>query len=241
MLAVTLFCLHTLQASVKNGYDLHFEEARESLKTLQAIIEQTDTLSWNQKYHIKNKIAELLEYITYRELTQQLITQFRLIAPDLYNRVDSLTSSNGKAITVYVRFVSEKEMSLKVHGTTNIAHDNNDPDLYSSEFGPATVSVKIASVNRSLYLLAHEFGHAVYQVKNIRTYSVFYSKHYLSETLSATSIGHNSDDASGLMALEFEKMFRDRFVTFNRIASAKIESPGTLLGTIRHSLDKTIF
>jgi hypothetical protein len=240
-LVIAVLYYNPIPAAVKNGYGLHIYEVRESLKTLQAILNETDTLSVFQKNEIKRKIGTLLEYVTYHELTEQLLSQFRLIAPDLLNKVDSVKSKNGLPITVYVRFVSEKVMQHGAHATTNIGHVANDPDLYTSEFGPATVSVKIASVTRSLVLLAHELGHVFYQVKNLATYTDFYAKLYQHESFHSTYIGHDGADPSGLTALEFENMYRDRYSSLVKATGEKVENPFSLLATIRRNLGRTIF
>jgi hypothetical protein len=230
-----------ISAAVKNGYGHHIYEMRQSLKTLQAILDETDTLSAFQKGDIQKKIGTLLEYVTYHELTEQLLTQFRLIAPDLLNKVDSVRSKNGQPITVYVRFVSEKDMQHGAHGTTSIGHVANDTDLYASEFGPASVSIKIASVNRSLVLLAHELGHVFYQVKNLATYTALYTKLYQNETFNSTYIGHAGVDPSGVTALEFENIYRDRYSSLVKATGEKVENPFSLLATIRKNLGRTIF
>lgn len=241
VLAIASIYSNSMFAAVKNGYGLHIYEVRESLKALQAILDEIDTLSVFQKGEIKRKIVSLLEFVTYHELTEQLLWQFRLIAPDLYNRVDSVRSRDGRQITVYVRFVSEKDMQHGAHGTTNIGHVVNDPDLYNSEFGPASVSIKIASVNRSLVLLAHELGHVFYQVKNLATYIPFYSKLYQNETFNSTYIGHADDDPSGSTAIEFENIYRARYSSLVRATGQKVETPFSLLATIRKNVSLTIF
>ena len=240
-LVIAVLYSNPISAAVQNGYGLHIYEVRESLKTLQTILDETDTLTVFQKGEIKKKIGTLLEYVTYYELTEQLLSQFRLIAPDLLNMVDSVRSKNGVPITVYVRFVSEKDMQHGAHGTTNIAHVTNDPDLYTSEFGPATVSVKIASVNRSLLLLAHELGHVFYQVKNLATYIGFYSRSYQNETFHSTYIGHDDADLSGITALEFENVYRNCYSSLVKATGEKVEPPFSLLATIRRNVGRTIF
>ena len=241
VLAIAAVYSHPMPAAVKNGYELHIYEVSQSLRTLRSILDNNDTLSVFQKGEIKSKIGRLLEYVTYHQLTEQLLSQFKLIAPDLYNRVDSIRSRNGEQITVYVRFVSEKDMQHGAHATTNIGHAGNDPDLYASEFGPATVSIKIASVNRSLLLLAHELGHVFYQVKNLATYMVFYSKLYQNETFNSTYIGHDGADPSGLTAIEFENIYRDRYSSLVKATGEKVEDPFSLLTTIRRNVGRTIF
>ncbi|HEX6889622.1 MAG TPA: hypothetical protein VF141_02980 [Chryseolinea sp.] len=240
-LVIAIIYSNPIPAAVKNGYGLHIYEVRESLKTLQTILDETDTLSAFQKSEIRKKIGTLLEFVAFHQLTELLLSQFRLIAPDLFNKVDTVRSRNGFPITVYVRFVSEEDMQHGAHATTNIAHAMNDPDLYASEFGPATVSVKIASVNRSLLLLAHEFGHVIYQVRNLAAYMAFYTKSYQNETFNSSYIGHDGADPSGMRALEFENIYRNRYYSLVKARGEKVETPFSLLATIRRNVGRTTF
>ena len=159
--------------------------------------------------------------------------QFRTIAPSLYTEIDTIKDCTGKTVTVYVKFAPESEMQQGAAGTTNIACLEKDKNVYQSEFGPSTVSVKIASVKKSLLLLAHEFGHVKYQVQNLATYIEFYSTYYQNSTFNSKYIGHNSNDPSGQKALEYENIFRDQYLNFLKTTTVKVDSPLALLQAIR--------
>ncbi|HTE32651.1 MAG TPA: hypothetical protein VK666_19860 [Chryseolinea sp.] len=240
-LAVLIMSWSIMFAEIKNGYGPEIEGIRESLKSLNILLTEDNTLSLFQKLQIKNKIYKLRDYITYYELTEELLTQFKTIAPDLFNEIDSLKDNNGQIVKVFVRFVPENEMRFRASGTTNLAHFENDRNTYYSEYGPATVSVKIASVNKSLSLLAHEFGHVKYQVPNLASYIEYYSTWYQNETFNSNYIGHNDHDPSGMKALEYENTFRDYYLSFLKTAPAKWKNAQALLEKIRRAALKNVF
>jgi hypothetical protein len=122
-------------------------------------------------------------YIAYYELTEQLLAQFRSIAPDLYHEIDTIKDDEGRSTDVYVKFMPEEEMKVSVSGTTNIAQAEEDGNAYHSEYGAHTVSVRIAIGKKSLGLLAHELGHVKYQVPYLVSYVKYYNMHYQDRTL----------------------------------------------------------
>ena len=224
---------HGLFGEVKNGYEPEIKDVRASLKSLNELLTNDSNLSYFQRSEIKASMDRMITFVSYFELTAELLTQFRTIAPDLYTTLDTLKDGTGRTVTVYVKFVSDAEMQHGASGTTNIAHEENDKNTYTSEYGPLTVSVKIASVNKALTLLAHEFGHVKYQVPNLATYYVYYSAYYQNGTFRSSYIGHNTNDESGRQALAYENAFREKYADFLRNAVEKMGSPFALLQEIR--------
>ncbi|MGC3943887.1 MAG: hypothetical protein QM762_05005 [Chryseolinea sp.] len=171
---VQFFCLLALLASistlfgeVRNGYERDINGAYSSLRRLNSLMLASEhELSLFQKIEIRSKIDQLVRHILYYELTEQLLIKFKAISPQLYAAVDSVKSITGEPVVVYVQFVPSQNMPYHALGTTNIAQCEGNEHVYHSEFGNNTVSVKIASVNKALLLLAHEFGHVIYQVPN---------------------------------------------------------------------------
>ncbi len=84
---------------------------------------------------MKAKINKLVEYISYFELTETLLHQFKDVAPEMYDEIDALKDNTGQPVTVFVRFVPELEMQRGAAGTTNLNHDENDKNIYWSEYG----------------------------------------------------------------------------------------------------------
>ncbi len=228
-----------LFGEIKNGYGSEIKSMRESLKGLNALLTNNSHLSLFQKIEIKNKIDKLVEYIAYFELTNELLNQFRAISPDQYNEIDSITDRTGHKVDVFVKFVPEQEMYRGAAGTTNLAHSENDRNVYQSEYGRYTVSVKIASVKRALLLLAHEFGHVKYQVPNLASYVEYYSTYYQNCTFNSNYIGHYTNDRSGQKAVENENQFREQYLNFLKIPNVKVGNPLALLVEIRKKSSKS--
>jgi hypothetical protein len=237
-MAVYGIALTIAHGEIKNGYDPEVKGMRESLKALTTLLNEDTNLSLFQRAAMKDKINKLVDYISYFELTEELLHQFKNIAPDMYREINSLTDVTGQSVTVFVKFVPENETMRGAAGTTNIAHKEGNRNIYQSEYGPHTVSVKIASVTKSLILLAHEFGHVKYQVENLETYLEYYSAHYKSETFSSTYIGHNSNDLSGQASLEYENHFRVLYINYLNSNNLKPENPFALLHNIQKTLNR---
>ncbi len=235
-LFVLIYCiaLSTSMADIRNGYESEIKGMRASLERLTELLDDPESnLSFFKRSIIKSNIYKLEEYIAYFELTEKLIEQFRTIAPALYLEIDTLNDPTGQRVTVYVKFVPEKEMQLAADGTTNIDQCNDDKNVYQSEYGPRTVLIKIASVARSLSLLAHEFGHVKYQVTNLAEYIEYYRLNYLNDSFNSTYVGHNSTDRSGHAAAEFENVFRRLYSVYKRTSGEEVGSPLALLHAIR--------
>ena len=233
-IALCLFLAIASPAKIKNGYTVDIEGARESLKRIKLLLE--GDLPLLQRTSMKMKANDLLDFITGYELTGKFLDQFRMISPRLYLQIDTLTDKRGRSVAVYVKLVTEREMSPGVAGTTNLAQDKNDPDLYESEYGPHTVSVRIVIGKKSLHLLAHELGHVRYQVPNLAAYVQFYAKFYLANTYTSKSLGHNDNDQSGQEARNFSNRFREDYLEFSRSGEEKLESYFTLLQVIKRRL-----
>ena len=231
-----LVSISNLFGEIKNGYGIEINGARASLKTLEAIVAGSKNLSVFQNADLNMKIERLRKFITYYELTENLLGQFRSITPGIYHEIDSIKDSKGRPVHVYVKFLPEESMQGGISGTTNMEQAASDKDAYSSEYGLHTVSITISTVNRCLFLLAHEFGHARYQVPNLLTYTEFYSTYYQNNNFMAKEIGHNSNDPSGQSARVYEKRFRDEYMRFLKKTTDKLASPFALVQEIRKSL-----
>lgn len=206
---------------------------RESLKSLTALVNANNNLSLFQRAAMNDKINKLVEYISYYELTETLLHQFRSIAPAMFDEIDTLKDKTCQPVDVFVKFVPEEEIQHCAAGTTNLDYLKDDHNTYQSEYGPGTVSVKIASVTRALTLLAHEFGHVAYQVTHLSTYIEYYSTHYQNETFNSKYIGHNSNDPSGLKAIEYENVFRDQYSNFLKDKSNRVENPFAFIQSMK--------
>lgn len=224
-------------SEIKNGYEKDILITRKSLKNLRNVLVETREIQSVQKKKIELKINSLVNYISYYELTENLLSQFKIIAPGLYNEIDTIKDRMGRPVDVYVKFVPIDHASVKAWGTTYISQLENDPDAYLSEYGEFTVSVKVWIVAEALMVLSHEFGHVKYQVLNLSSYVKFYKDHYPVNPEFPNYMGHDPGDPSGKSAFRYEKIFRRDFAGFVKITTEKIQNPLAMISKIKKQLN----
>ena len=180
-----------------NAYEKDIYSARISLGHLSA-------MPGHKK--VRKEIERLRQFILYHDITEQMISHFRLIAPDIHYEIDNIKDFKGRSVDVYLRFVPAAGSRAEL-ATTNVGQVKTDEHAYYSNYGPHTVAVTIAVVKDSLLILAHEFGHIAYQVPNLARYVDFFSMHYYEQM---EHLGHHPHDPSGLSAIRFEKRFKQQ-------------------------------
>ena len=232
-LVLLTMCFNLSFCKVKNGYALHVEHARESLKALQTLLDETVEVSNAQRKLAEARIKTLVNYISYFELTEDLLLQFRLVAPDLYNEIDSIKDRQGRSTDVFVKFIAPEQAKVQAWGITNISFVPEDADMYKSEYGNGTVSVKIWIVSRALLVLAHEFGHIKYQVPNLASYKGYYENTYRPGVVEPNWIGHDYEDLSGRSADIYAKRFIKEYSFCLKNGSVRPQSPVALREVIR--------
>jgi hypothetical protein len=180
-------------------------------------------------------MQSLVNHVSYYELTENLLNQYKIIAPQLFSEIDTISDRLGRPVDVYVKFVPIDATEVKAWGITQVSQMENDKDAYVSEYGPFTVSIKIWIVSRALLVLSHEFGHVKYQVPNLATYLEFHRLHY-KDTRMLTFIGHSPNDPSGQSANHFGQIFKRTYANFLKTRNEKSQNPAALLAKIRKSL-----
>lgn len=95
--------------------------------------------------------------------------------------------------------------------------------------------MKIASVIKALFLLAHELGHVAYQAPRICDYLSYYVRHYMNKTHHPTRIEHDTNDPSGKAATAYEWRYRRKYLQYVHSAHTRPENPLTLLKGIRQN------
>ena len=103
---------------IKNGYEKNIKASKESLKFLRATLLEDGSLAPAQRRRIQSSIATLVDHISYYELTESLLIQFKTIAPELYAEIDTITDRLGRPVNVYIRFVPIDGTDVKAEGTT---------------------------------------------------------------------------------------------------------------------------
>ncbi|HMG93346.1 MAG TPA: hypothetical protein VK589_24985 [Chryseolinea sp.] len=231
--ALLMVCSNFSFGKIKNGYALHVEHARESLKALQTLLDETALVTNAQRKLAEARIKTLVNYISYFELTENLLQQFRLVAPDLYNEIDSIKDRQRRPTDVFVKFIPPEEANVQAWGITNINFVPEDRDMYKSEYGDGTVSVKIWIVTKALLVLAHEFGHIKYQVPNLANYREYYANTYRPGFVEPNWIGHDKADDSGRSADLYAKKFLREYSDCLKNGSVRAQSPIALREVIR--------
>lgn len=235
--AIFVFSCTAVSGEIKNGYEKNILQMKQSLSELRAILLETEQLSPTQHRKIEYSIEALVNHISGYELTENLLKQFRAIAPALSSEIDTIRDRKGRPVDVYVKFVPTDATEIKACGTTYIAHAENDRDTYNSEYGEFTVSVKIWIVSNALTILSHELGHVKYLVPNLASYIDFHKNHYNSHTDRSNYFGHNAGDQSGKSAVLYERLFKKEYSNFLKLSDEKIPNPILLIAKIRRNLN----
>jgi hypothetical protein len=180
-------------------------------------------------------MKNLIVYRSYYELTEELLKQFKLISPNLYNRIDSIKDAKGRPTDVYVKFIPREEATVMAGGITYMAQPDKDMDECYSEYGKQSVSIKIWIFRQALFALSREFGHVNYQVPNLSTYTEYYKKMYQPFLTESNRMGHSGNDPSGKNALAFEKEFKKDYANYLKLkeSDTRLESPLVLMNEIR--------
>jgi hypothetical protein len=234
---LVLFCTClSVSGKIKNGYEKDISVMKKSLSYLQTILIENKEISSLKRRKMEATVLTLVNHIAHYELTENLLNQFRIIAPQLYSQVDTISDRMGRPVDVYVKFVQAGATAVKAWGTTYVNQMENDQDAYLSEYGPFTVSVKIWIVANALLVLSHELGHVKHQVPNLASYLKFHRDHYKNNQQS-TYIGHNANDLSGKSANQFAHIFKKDYASFLKTKNEKIPSPSALLAKIRKNLN----
>ena len=235
LLFIILFmsCTSSL-CEIRNGYEKDILILKESLKNLTEILIGDKDLTGIQRKQIESSVEALVNHISFYDLTENLLNQFKIISPRLYAEIDTISDRKGRPVHVYVKFVPVDATKVKAWGITYLNQVKNDKDAYLSEYGELTVSIKIWIVPKALQVLSHELGHVKYQIPNLASYIEFYKKCYKGEL--SNYIGHSPQDPSGKTAVQAEKFFKKEYVYFIKNTSEKIQSPVILLTKIRKSM-----
>ncbi len=197
ILILTIVCLGVYQntyAEIRNGYDHELKAAQQKMDNLNEIAKG----DLNSEQHIRIKKWLKSVYKTAEKLrenqvkTQALIEKFRSIDPDLYHEINTIQDSEGNETDVYIKVVDNLGPGLD--GATNVSHSIDNKNVYSSEYGDYSVSVKITHTNQiiALRVLVHELGHVRYQVPHLAEYTTYYKQAYQ----DSNRIGHHANDPS---------------------------------------------
>lgn len=188
-------------AEIKNGYRAEFPHIEGEIIATEAALE---TAEGKYKKILTDKLTHLQQIQFHLNYTDEILSLFKQVDPDLYDWVDGIRDEKGRTVDVYVKIIYSP--SSGVNGKTNLSRW--EKDNYYSEYGVNTVSVTVKMNQKIMYTLAHEFGHVLYQVPNLSSYMEYYLKNYKDHE---REYGHKKGDPSGEMAELIEQQFANKY------------------------------
>jgi len=220
VITLAILCLGVYQetdAEIRNGYDSKLIVVERWLHQLHAIARESNTEFERDKMKSKLEAAQALvdkireNYVK----TQEIIELLRLVDPTLYEEINTIRNCEGNVTHVYIKVVDK--LSSGLYSATNVSQSNDNPNVYSSEYGDHTVSVKIAQENtqKGLWSLVHELGHVRYQVPHLAEYMVFYEKVYQNQHFAGIQ-GHHPNDPGAYAVQETLKAFKQPWKAYNK-------------------------
>lgn len=209
---------------IRNGYSNNLDDCRKSLHALQEILAPGENLSPAQRRTVKAKIQSLTDFISYHDVTEQLIAQLLTVSPDLYYNMDNLKDKKGRLTDIYVKLIPREKAVVSLMGVSFFSQDETDGDAHNSGYGQRSVSIEIWIGPDALQLLYHELGHTNYIVPNIADYSGFYRQHYVGHDIKPSFIGHHPQDGSGKMAQAFEARYRKDYALHLKNGGSPLDS-----------------
>lgn len=232
--ALLILFLNSLFAEIRNGYENRILGFRISLQRLEKILAEDDLTSAERR-KIKQNINLLVDFMAYHELTDVLLKQFKIIAPGLYNEIDTLKNCKGRIVDVYVKFIPKELALVQAAGMAGFKQSAGDLNSCESEYGEGSISINIWIWNRALHVLSHEFGHVKYLVPNLASYVEFYKRQYRNAPRD-TVLGHTAGDPSGKSAYNFEQRFDECYYSYLKGDLHAPISPLALINPIRRNL-----
>jgi len=158
---------------IKNGYADELYQWEHQIKGLRQAIKSSKTTPSQKSSLLKvlrysQKYGDQLQYDY--QLTEQALKRLKRIDPELYDSVSNVRDKQGQVTHVYVKVIVGFGDKTGLYGTTNLNQNPSNQDQYISCYGKQSVMVKVASGPKAVELLAHEFGHVLYQVPNLASY-----------------------------------------------------------------------
>jgi hypothetical protein len=234
-LLLWLFAIEDLHARILNGYGAHLNNNKQCLENLRLMLLGSDSLSSDQRRRLKSKIADLIEFISLYEITEEAIRQLKIVSPKTFCLSDSLKDKQGRLTDIYIKLVHKERSRIPLAGANFLWQHAYDKDLSVSEFGSQTASIEVWIGCNALLLLSHELGHLFYIVPNLAIYVAFYN-HAYSQAEDINYVGHKHQDSSGKSADNFMKQFYSDWKAYRRLGGLKLESTSLRLAAIKKQL-----
>lgn len=197
-------------AAIRNGYEPDVATARFCLSSLNRRLLLFPDMSDSERRKINVAIRKHMLLLAHYQLTEELLADFRLISPRMFEEMEELTDRRGRTTDIYVRFIPQEAATMPLAGASYFQGSLGDEDANRSRYGEFTVAIDVWISDAALNVLAHELGHTKFIVPNLAEYRTYYLKTYANSRLPS-SVGHHSNDQSGKTAYAFGHRFlRDR-------------------------------
>jgi len=239
VLLLWLFAIEVLHARILNGYGAKLNDNKQCLENLRLLLTGNDSLSADQRRRLKSKVADLIDFISLYEITEETIRQLKIVSPRIFGLSDSLRDKQGRPTDIYIKLVHEDRSRIPLAGANFLWQHAYDKDLSVSEFGDQSASIEVWVDCNALMFLSHELGHVIYIIPNLATYVDFYNYAY-SRTTNISYVGHKHQDPSGKSADSFVKQLHSDWKEYRRLSGIKLESPLSRLATIKKDLKNEI-
>jgi hypothetical protein len=228
ILMIVLCPFLSAYGNIFNGFTNEKDKLKKQLDALEVQIEKSSDSKEIKKLTKKlSKIHKQYEMtLSNYEATEDLLAALNLIDPNLYKDVDGVVDAEGSLTHVYVKvmarnsgkFADHASMGYSLAGYTNLGHWEANPNVYASEYGVYTVSVVIGNTTDKLSALAHEFGHVLYQVQNLKSYTEYYNQQYDLNNVSKFGLGHHPMDPGNAFVKSIESGFIRKIKEYHKIS-----------------------
>lgn len=219
-----------------NGYSQQIELNLKCIKNIENLlaIESNPAKKVNLKRilsGLKKKEVYLQKYFS---RTEELMYQFQLIDPVLFNVIRFLRNKDGELTNVYI--MVEPTDKNEFLGLTFISSSKENENECISPLGSKSVLIKLGENQNNAIHLAHEFGHIKYIVPNFAQYKEYYHRHYKTSLEDEVLKGHDDSDRSGHSAIITVKCFSRKYRQY--YAQARKNQNNYLVGLHKSDTNK---
>jgi hypothetical protein len=238
-LLLWLLAIEDLHARILNGYGTQLINNKQCLENLRLMLLGNDSLSAEQRRRVKSKIADLIDFISLYEVTEEAIRQLKMVSPMIFHVSDSLKDKQGRLTDIYIKLVHKERSRIPLEGANFLWQHAYDKDLSVSEFGTQTASIEVWIGCNALLLLSHELGHVTYIVPNLASYVAFYNQAY-SQVKDISNVGHRHQDPSGKLADLIMRQFYKDWRTYRKLGRITPQSLPLRLAAIKKQLKNEV-
>lgn len=235
LIAVTVLSVVVASGKIRNGYESKLAAAMNSLRQLHALLLADPDMPSLKKQKVRSEIYAVVAFISCYQLTEKLLTQLRMISPEIYSALDTIPDKRGRPTDIYVRLVPPEMSHSPLEGLSISSQATCDEDANHSEYGDYSVSIKVWILDKSLLLLCHELGHVRYVIPNLAEYCRFYARTYSNQRIGLSYIGHDARDKSGKSADAFVRQYIRDKGAFKRASGTRPEPTFALLRRIERN------